>query len=218
MICLKKVSPRYILVVILGIIAGVVSSNVIFSTTGFSLFGVHSENPPSYAGMDNADLAALAFEVLEYIRDGDFEALAEITHPDFGVVFSPSATITLAANRRFTAEQIAQFATDNTIYVWGINDIGEPIELTPVDYFARFVFSSDYFSASMIGINRIVRSGNALENITEEFPGVRFVDFHIPGEDRYPPDELDWSSLRLGFEEHEDKLWLTVIVHSRWTV
>ena len=215
---LKKPIPRFSFLLI-GIILGITGSSIIFTATGFSIFGEPPNAVTTSAQTDNSDLTALAFDVLGFIRDGDFKSIAELAHPDFGVVFSPGATISLATSRRFTSEQIAQFSSDNTVYVWGVSsETGEPIELTPVEYFAQYVYSSDYFNASVIGINRIVRSGNALENITDEFPGVRFVDFHIPGADRESPDDLDWSSLRLGFEEQGGRLWLSVIVHSTWTV
>lgn len=214
---LKKVKI-IIITAIFGSVAGILISSLLYVTTGFSLFGQPAVRPPASEDIDNAQLVSLAFSVLDFIKDSDFDALSKIAHPDFGVVFSPSATITLSTNRRFNSEQIALFGSDNTIYVWGLNDVGEPIEHNPADYFAEFVFPSDYTTASVIGINRIVRTGNALENITDEFPGVRFVDFHIPGEDRDSTDDLDWSSLRLGFEEHAGCLWLTVIVRSTWTV
>jgi len=185
----------------------------------WSSFGAPSHEPVTHENMANAELTTLAFGVLENIKNGDFESLAEIAHPNFGVVFSPSATISLSTNRRFSAEQISQFATDNNVYVWGLNNgSGEPIDMTPVDYFAQFVYSGDFLNASVIGINRIVRSGNALENLTNEFPGIKFVDFHIPGDEGDSSDDLDWSSLRIGFEEYGDSLWLVVIVHSTWTV
>jgi len=216
---LKKPFPRIILL-LLGLIFGVALSSVIFVTTGFSLFGDPIENPQLSDNINNANLATLAFDVLEYIRESDFTALSKVAHPDFGVVFSPTATVTLSTNRRFSAEQIAMFDSDNTIYVWGVYCNGniEPIELTPIDYFAEFVFPRDYADSSIIGIDHIIRSGNALENITEEFPGIRFVDFHIPGGEPDSPDDTDWSSLRLGFEEHEGRLWLTAVILSTWTV
>ena len=206
----------------MGLVAYFIVSTVIYLATGFQLGSILlSDREHSQISSDatNVELTALAFNVLEYISDGEFESLAEVVHPDFGVVFSPGATINLATNRHFNAEQIALFGSDSTVYVWGIrNGTGEPIELTPMEYLDQFVLSSDYLNASIIGVDRIIRSGNALENIIEEFPGVRFVDFHIPGEERNGYDDLDWSTLRLGFERHDDKLWLTVIVHSTWTV
>ena len=206
------------MLILSGFIAGILIASAIYSATGFSIFGRVFETPSASVNSNNAELTALAYGVLEYIRDGDYQALSRVAHPDFGVVFSPYATVTLSTNRRFSPLQIAGFEDDKTVYVWGVQDgSGEPIELTPVDYFAEYVYTRDFYGASVIGVNRIVKTGNALENITEEFPGVRFVDFHIPGGEKDAPDELAWGSLRLGFEEHEGALWLTVIINSRWT-
>ena len=182
------------------------------------MFGRPHSSPPVYDKISNADITAFAFDVLELIRDEDFVSLSEMVHPDFGLVLSPVATISLNSDMRFGAQQVAQFLTDNTVYVWGVDDLGIPIELTPAQYFNEFVLSCDYINASLIGVDRVVRSGNALENLTEKFPGIRFVDFHIPADDRNTSDDLDWSSLRLGFEEHDNRLWLSVIVNSTWTV
>jgi len=215
---MKKPFPRKY-VFIIGLIIGLVVSGGVFSMTGFSIFGNPHHNPSTQTNINNAELTALAFNVLEYIRDDDFVALSNVVHPDFGLVFSPGATINLSTNRRFSAEQVSAFEADPTVYLWGVHRcLGIPIELTAVEYFSEYVFSRNYIDAPVIGIDRIVRSGNALENIKDEFPGVRFVDFHIPGDKNGSADHLDWSSLRLGFEMHEDQLWLTVIVHSTWTV
>jgi len=163
-------------------------------------------------------LTSLAYGVLENIRDNDFIALSQIAHPEYGVVFTPYATINLSTDRRFSAEQLAILNLDTHSYIWGVyNGSGEPIELTVAEYFNRFIPAGDYLDASVVGVNRIVKSGNALENITDVFPDVKFVDFHIPGGDRDTPDEYSWSSLRLGFEEYESTLRLVVIVHSAWT-
>ena len=89
--------------------------------------------------------------------------------------------------------------------------------MTPAEYFKQFVFDKDYTLASQIGVDAIVKSGNSLENISDVFPNVRFVDFHIPGSEK-KSGSLDWSSLRLGFESWQGELKLTVVVHSEWTV
>ena len=215
---MKKPFPRVIMIII-SVIAGVAISSAFFVAAGISIFGRTPEKQPVSGDVSNAELTALAYGVLDYIKDGDYEALSLLAHPELGVVFSPSATVTLSTNRRFSAEQIAGFDNDSTVYIWGVfNGSGEPIEMTLDEYFAEFVFPRDYRGASVIGINRIVRTGNALENITDVFPDAKFVDFHIPGGERDPTEELDWSSLRLGFEEYDGSLWLTAIINSRWTV
>ena len=215
---LKKPISR-VVIILIGVIAGVLISGVLYATTGFSLFGGIREKPTSTADVDNAELTALAYTVLGYIKDGDFRALSGVAHPEFGVVFSPCATITLSTNKCFQAEQIAAFGTDMTLYVWGkYYGSGEPIELTVADYFAEFVLDQDYIKAPIVSVNYIVRSANALENITDVFHNVQFVDFHIPGSVIDGVEDFEWRSLRLGFEEYDGSLWLAVILRSAWTV
>jgi len=214
----------YFLLVLVGAIVGFVIAGVIHLTTGTMLFGGTHDNTRSNTGTrdtlsDNAELTSLAYDVLGYMIDGDYRALSNVVHPEYGVVFSPYATVSVATNKCFQADQVAAFGSDTAVYVWGVYDgSGEPIELTVEGFLTEFVAVSDYADAAVVGINRIVRSGNALENITDVFPYVRFIDFHIPGGDRDSVDDLDWRSLRLGFELHEGKLWLTAVVHSQWTV
>jgi len=191
----------------------------VFAAAGSTIFGSGTERAKTPADTDNADLTAFAYAILGYIRDGDYVALSQVSHPELGVVFSPCATVTLSTNKRFSPEQIAAFGSDKNTYVWGVQDgSGEPIEMTPSDYFSGIVFGRNYLDAPVIGVNRIVKRGNALENITEIFPDAKFVDFHIPGGERGSEEELGWNTLRLGFEEYEDTLRLTIIIHSKWTV
>jgi len=207
-----------IILVLSGVVAGVLVWSAVFAFTGFSLFGGLARKSESSDATRNADLTALSYNVLEYIRDDDFVALSQVVHPEFGLVFTPYATIRLSTDRRFGADQIATLNTDDTVYIWGVNNgSGEPIEMTPSEYIEQFVAAGDYLEAPVIGVNQIVRSGNALENITEVFPDVKFVDFHLSGTEGDMLEDYDWSSLRLGFEEYEGNLWLVVIVNSRWT-
>ena len=210
--------PLFLVVMILcGVITGAIIANAIFALTGFSLFDGNQRRTVPVENAVGADMTVMAYRILEYIKDDDFTALSKVVHPEYGVVLSPYATINLATDRRFSAEQIASLDSDTNIYVWGVyNGRGEPIELTPVDYFAEFVPASDFFDAKIIGINQIVRSGNALENITDVFPNVQFLDFHLSSEELM--EEFAWSSLRLGFEEHNGYFRLVAIVYSKWTV
>jgi len=203
--------------ILCGVSAGILITSVIYALTGFMFFGgtqrqdVISEDP------ENAEITMLAFSILGYIKDDDYVTLSSAVHPEYGVVFSPYATINLSTNQRFSAEEIATIDTDSHIYMWGVlNGSGEPIMMTPAEYFEKFIPAADYINASIIGVNRVVRSGNALENMVDVFPDVKFVDFHIPGGES--SEELDWSSLRLGFEEYEGEFRLIAIVYSTWSV
>ena len=200
-------------------IVGIVISSLLFAMTGYSFFGGTPDNPTPTVDVNNAELTKLSYTVMRYINDGNYNALSNVAHPEFGVVFSPSATVTLNTNKCFRSEQIAAFGSDHNVYVWGVQESkGEPIEMTPANYFTEYILAKNYVNAPVIGINHIVKSGNALENITEVFPDIKFVDFHIPGGDKDSTEDLSWTSLRLGFEEYEGKLWLTLILNSRWTV
>jgi len=203
--------------ILCGMSAGILITSVIYALTGFMFFGGAQRQPVVAEDPENAEMTLLAYTVLDYIRDDDFVSLSRVVHPIYGIVLSPYATINLSTNQRFSVEEIATLNMDSHVYMWGVyNGSGEPITLTPPEYFKKFVPAADHINAPVIGINRIVRSGNALENMVDVFPNVRFVDFHIPeGE---TADELGWSSLRLGFEEYDGHLRLIVIIYNTWTV
>jgi len=203
--------------ILCGMSAGILITCVVYALTGFMFFGGAQRQGVTSEDPENAEITMLAFNILGYINDDDFTSLSSVVHPEYGVVFSPYATINPATNQRFNSEEIATIDTDSHIYMWGVlNGSGEPIMMTPAEYFEKFIPAADFINASVIGVNRVVRSGNALENMVDVFPNVKFVDFHIPeGESS---EELDWSSLRLGFEEFEGQLRLIAIVYSAWSV
>lgn len=165
----------------------------------------------------SSQLSQLAFETAEYIKHGDYISLSKIVHPEYGLVISPYATISLSSNKCFTREQVAHFGDDSEVYIWGISDgAEEPIEMTPGKYFSEYVYDCDYLNAPIVGINRIVKSGNSLENLSDMFPDAQFVDLHNPGTQE--ADYKDWCTLRLVFEEYDNTMMLTAIIHSESTL
>ena len=205
--------------ILIGLVAGILLSSALYAFTGFSLFGKPREQPLLLSDANNAELSRLAYSILEDIKAGDYRALSRAAHPELGVLFSPHATLDELANKRFSADEIAAFGTDTNVYVWGLgSDSGEPIEMTPSDYFAKYVFRKDYTTAPFVGINNVVRTGNALENMTDIFPDMQFVEFHIPGTEQNPTEDFDWCTLRLGFEEYNGSLRLAAVIYSKWSV
>ena len=202
-----------IVMILCGMSAGILIASVIYALTGFMFFG-GAQRPATIAEEpENAEMTSLAFSILGYIRDDDFASLSQVVHPEYGVIISPYATVNLSTNQRFSADEIAALGTNTHTYMWGVyNGSGEPITLTPTEYFSKFIPAAEFLGDTIVGINQIVKRGNALDNITDEFPNVKFIDFHLPG------DDLDWSSLRFGFEEYEGSLRLTVIVYNMWTI
>lgn len=155
--------------------------------------------------------------IIKAIKERDYAAIASVVHPDYGVIFSPYATINLTTDRCFTKAQVAAFNSDVKEYIWGIYDgSGEPIEMTPASYFNEFVFDTDFTKCSNYGVDEILRSGNSLENVEEVFTDARYVDCYMP--DPKGEGEPNWRSLRLVFEDYKGELLLTAVIHSENTI
>lgn len=217
----KKALSR-LLFLIIGIAIGAgayyITDNILLDNgrgSSGAQISTFTASPGADAG--NKELTSMAQQIAECLKEKDYKTLSGIVHPEYGLVFSPYATINLSSNQYFMPSQVAAFADDTTIYVWGIYDgTGAPIEMTPAEYFEKFVFNLDYTSAPVIGINYIVKSGNSLENVTEVFPGAQYVDLHFP--ESYLDGAVYWSTLRLVFEYYNDDLMLTAIIHSEPTI
>ena len=165
--------------------------------------------------VQNEDLARLALGVADTLRRGDYKALSEYVHPVYGLVFSPYSTINLSSNQCFTVNRVEIAGSDTAVYTWGTTvDSGEPIQLTPRQYLESYVYDRDYAKAPVIGFNTIVRTGNALENVTSAFPNAQFVDLCFPPASA---EGTDWSILRMVFEDSGGTLKLTALIHSAYT-
>lgn len=172
-----------------------------------------SEEPAT----DQLALLRLSAEVVDNLKTKDFDALAALVHPEYDLVFSPYATVSLSTAKGFSIEELQSFGEDQTTYVWGTyNGTNEPIKMSTMDYYNRFIFDADYTQAPVIATNTITATGNALENIKEVFPQAQFVEYHFSGAEG-GGEGTDWTTLRLIFEKYEGEWVLTAIVHSEWT-
>ncbi|NLE25228.1 MAG: hypothetical protein GX625_07790, partial [Clostridiaceae bacterium] len=80
-----------------------------------------------------------------------------------------------------------------------------------------FIYDVDFASAEKIGYNEILGHGNTLENSAEVYKDSMVVEYHFPGLD--PQYEgMDWRSLRIVFEKHNDTWYLVGIIHDQWTI
>ena len=167
---------------------------------------------------DNFTLLNTACYAIQALRTQDYAAVASLVHPEKGVTFTPFSTVNFDTDLNFSQSEIRNLAEDDTVYSWGFTDgQGELIKMTMEQYFASYVFNTDYSQASLIGVDQIMLSGNALENVTESYPGCRFVDFSIPSQSN-SYDGLDWCSLKLVFEPGDTAWYLVGVVHGQWTV
>lgn len=160
---------------------------------------IQKEETPSESAVNTTSLLHTAAAVTNALHDQDYETLSTYVHPTRGVTFTPYSTVDLQRDQNFTADQIKNLSSDTSTYTWGYEDgRGESIQMTMSEYFTRFVFDADYTQAPKVGVDQIITSGNALENLTEAYPDCHFVDFCYPSRD--PANEgLDWCSLKLVF-------------------
>lgn len=163
-------------------------------------------------------LLSTALEVVEILKAEDMANLANYVHPTSGVRFTPYSYVDTASDKSFTQAQVTNLMSDNTIYTWGAFDgSGEPINKTFSDYFDEFVYDEDYVNPHMIGNNVLIGKGNSLDNLTDVYTNGEFVEFHFTGFD--PQYEgIDWSSLKLVFEQVSGEWKLVGIIHSQWTI
>lgn len=201
---------------LLGVVLGIGCFLLISLMTGHAGQKPAPELPAVQSDrVQHEELTRLALSVADLLRDGDYEALSACVHPVYGLVFSPYSTINLNSNQCFTANRVAIAGTDSTVYTWGtMVDSDEPIQLTAKQYFETYVYDRDYGRAPIIGFNTVVRSGNALENLSSVFPEAQFVDLYFPAS---APDGTDWSILRMVFEDSDGTLKLSALIHSEYT-
>ena len=163
-------------------------------------------------------IAELADDVMHAISNRDGENLAAYVHPKKGVRFTPYTYVNLEEDLVFTPPAVRSFFTDQHVYCWGSYDgTGDPINLTPSEYYSRFIYSEDFLNAEEIGYNEVLSSGNMLENQFEVYESPIVVEYYFPG---FNPDYMgmDWRSLRLVFEEDGDDWKLTGVIHNQWTI
>ncbi len=176
------------------------------------------EDPQTQDSLTTTGLLQAAAGVTDALKSKDYETLASYVHPSRGVTFTPYSTVNVQQDQRFSADQIKNLAQDTTTYTWGYEDgRGETIQMTMTQYFERFVFDADYTQAPQVGVDQIITSGNALENITEAYAGCHFVDFCYPSRDPASAG-LDWCSLKLVFAGENGTWYLVGIVHGEWTI
>lgn len=179
---------------------------------------ISASYPASLNPEDNCGLMAAAYRVLNALKKNDYDQLASAVHPDKGVTFTPYSTVDPDINVNLSSLQVSKLASDETVYTWGyVSGRGNLIEMTIPQYLENYVYDADYSQAPEIGVDRVLISGNALENVAVAYPGCRYVDFCYPSVD--PINQgLDWHSLKLVFEPGETRWLLVGIIHSQWTV
>lgn len=159
-----------------------------------------------------------ATKVMTALKEKDFAALAGFVHPEKGVRFTPYTYVSVKDDLVFTKEELKGFLGIQKEYLWGYYDgTGDDIKLTPAQYYQRFIYSKDFLNAEQVGYNEVLSFGNMLENQFEVYPGAIIAEYYFSGFD--PQYEgMDWQSLRIVFQQHEEAWYLVGIIHNQWTI
>lgn len=160
----------------------------------------------------------IANKVIGAISEKDGKLISEFVHPVKGIRFTPYTHVSLKDDVVFDKEEVSNFFTNQEYYLWGNYDgTGDPISLTPSQYYDRFIYSKDFMNAKEVGYNEVLSYGNMLENQFEVYNNAIIVEYYFPG---INPDYggIDWESLRLVFEQYEDCWYLVGIIHNQWTI
>ncbi len=159
-----------------------------------------------------------ADKLIHAISIKNSETIYELAHPVKGVRFTPYTNVSLDTDLVFKKDDLKNFFENQKVYSWGSYDgIGDEISLTPGKYYDKFIYPVDYKNAEQIGYNKVLSSGNMIENQFEVYDNPIVVEYYFSG---FNPDYegMDWKSVRLVFEKYEDTWFLVGIISNQWTV
>ncbi|MFT3902147.1 MAG: hypothetical protein QM727_03200 [Niabella sp.] len=162
-------------------------------------------------------LMSLTKEVLTVFKNKEYTKLDIFIHPVEGVRFSPYAYIDPANDRKVSKHDFDALVSSNKKLKWGAYDgSGDAIILTPREYFGRFVYDANFLAAGSKGVNKVLKTGNTIDNIKSAYPDADFTESHLDGSSKNAG--LDWKSVRLVFRLYEGKYYLVGVVHDGWTI
>jgi len=162
----------------------------------------------------------LSKQILSALRNNDYETFSQFMHPLSGVRFSPYGYIDTISDIVLKKEELInhfRMEQQQTIK-WGDYDgSGEPMLLTIDDYFNKFVYNVDFLHAPQTSLNKMIGSGNSLNNLAAIYTGCDFTEHYFPGfDEKY--GGMDWCTLRLVFKMYNSRTYLAGIVHDQWTI
>ena len=150
------------------------------------------------------------------LYEGNYTALSAWVSPEKGLTVVPFSTVDPAASVTFTAAEVRDIPSNKQNYIFGVSPIDDlPIDMVPAEFFQEYMQTRDFSAAPVIGVNRVIKVGNAAENIAEAYPDCVFVDLYYPPGD--PLEGVDWISMKLVLEPIDGIYVLTALVRSVYT-
>ncbi|MFV0606534.1 MAG: hypothetical protein ACK5NK_11905 [Niabella sp.] len=163
-------------------------------------------------------LMGLTKDIFTVFKSQQYSKLDTFIHPTEGIRFSPYATVG-ASDRKYSKEGFRTLVTSskNKRYNWGSYDgSGEPIILTPKEYFRKFVYDANFVNPEKAGVNKVFQEGNSVNNLKTYYRDIDFTDSYFSGGQK--SGGMDWKSVRLIFKEIDGKYYLVGVVHDQWTI
>lgn len=159
-----------------------------------------------------------AEKAIEALKNEDFETFTDSVHPEEGIRFSPYAYVDTEEHQHFSREQMHGLMEKEKAYLWGTYDgTGDPIRLSPLAYYDRFMYQKDFINAEEIRFDDDIEPrGNSLHNTEEIYPEAHFIEFYVSGSEEY--SHMDWGSLILAFEEHNGEWYIVGYIQDEWTI
>lgn len=159
----------------------------------------------------------LTENIVTRLQNRDYQALSQYVHPDEGLTVTPYLYVDSEAVT-FTKQQVSQWLTDQTTYLFGYNDgRGDPINVTPIAFIERFIETRALTEPDEVLIDAFSTHGNSLNNTKEAFPDLStVVEYHYDGTEEYVG--MDWRSLHFVFKEIDGYTYLRAILSDQWTI
>lgn len=173
---------------------------------------------PTFITIDSdSALLQQSHKILTIIKNKDYANLVNYFHPVVPVRFSPYGYIDTTADVQFKFQKfIALIGSQKKTY-WGNYDgSGDSILLSLEKYFDKFIYNADFLNAEKTSVNKMIGSGNSLNNLKIIYKDALFTESYFSGFDK-KYGGMDWSSLRLVYKKYNDHLFLIAIVHDQWT-
>ncbi|ANH84151.1 hypothetical protein A8C56_22590 [Niabella ginsenosidivorans] len=164
-------------------------------------------------------LSATTKEVLTLFKNKEYEKLDSFIHPEEGIRFSPYGTVDPKDDKKFSREEFKGLITTdrNKKIEWGSYDgSGNPILLTPAEYFGRFVYDGNFLKPQKAGVNIRFGKGNSINNLKTVYPGSEFTENYLDGTKKN--GGIDWRSVRLVYKLKNGRYYLVGIIHDQWTI
>ncbi|WP_346237613.1 hypothetical protein ABDK00_000855 [Niabella insulamsoli] len=194
------------------------STNVSLGELADSLNAVTRADSIRISASKDSVLAGLTKEVLTIFKQKNYAKLDSFIHPEEGVRFSPYATIQ-PEDKKFSREAYRKLVTANKgkVVTWGSYDgSGDPIQLTPSEYFKKFVYDANFVNPEKFDINEFIKTGNSINNLKSAYGNGDFTESYFSGSKKN--GGMDWKSVRLVFKEVNGTYYLVGIVHDQWTI